>query len=250
MNTTKKKRKHIRLIPVFLFVALAVVGVLGLLMPRQPGDFEYKNINTSRHTGFDRYGFDVTFEIINNSNKVMEDATIAIEYIVSQSFNDIDCGITLISDINEGKNKISFSHDESNFGVYLFEKVDKITISYNGKTYEVEKEGKSEEPKWYHIVFVAVGVVGAFISFFTWIASGITDTAKEVLTSATNSTTSSSAPPKKKEKIDLRGIECDYCKCRYDAEREFKCPNCGATPDASKYEDIDFHDDHDDEDDD
>ena len=229
-------RKKRFLLLFFIFLAVAIIGAIGLALPADYETFSYSNTFSTQLTGWE-YGFELEFNIKNKTNTDYSNAEVTVTYEVEHMLQDKTCSKTIIID-NIEKNdtvQVKFKHEETSHGIYSFDGFESITIKIDGKTYDVYKDSLLVGPNWYFFGMAFIGFIGGFVFFILWRCSNkkfidpefesnvksISEsikTAFEPLTKATNE-------PKKIEKTT-----CQYCKCKYDGEKHDKCPNCGAPP--------------------
>ena len=218
-----KKRNNKLLIPIFIFIAVFIVGLIGLLQPQKVVKYDYLfyNVDYSSHTGFNNYGFDVSFCIENKTSEQHENVPVKIVYMVSHALNEIEHEKELTIDLNSDKTEIQFAHNESNFGVYTLDEIESVTITVNGKSYNVQNKASTSSGALRQKVPFAICAIIGFMScislFISWISSNKTHT----------HSLSSVLPEKKSEKSEKS--VCQYCKCSFNADKYDKCPNCGAS---------------------
>lgn len=218
-----KKRNKKFLIPLFVTIPLFIVCLILLLIPKTPSDFLFYNVDYTDHTGMGRYGFDVTFNIKNNSDDDVLNASIYIEYTVEHHFNDIEHSTTINEDLLKGKNELSFTYEEEDFGIYSFSEIKKMTISADGKTYEVLPESSMNKPNWLILGGIIICFIVSAVCFSLWLSSNTSENISSRSNGVFRNIFVSPSAENESEKVI-----CSYCKCKFDAEKHTKCPNCGA----------------------
>lgn len=226
-----KKRNKKFFIPLFICIAFLIVGIIGLIAPKSTTNLCFYNVDYSRHTGMDKNGFDAFLTIENKTETDFEDVSITIHYVVEHQLNYINESVTYTLDIDQGETDTSFTYNQSNFGIYLLDKIEKITFSYNGEFYEISEKSLVNLPNWGFIACCVIGFIGSGVSFVLWLSSNkeFVNPAVEHLKNFEERIKEAFKPAEPVEKKPER-IVCHYCKCKYDAENHSKCPNCGAPP--------------------
>lgn len=229
-----KKKRYLVLFLFFLVVA--IVGICGLAIPFAYEDFSYSNAFAT-DLGLGKYGFNLEFNIENNTDTDFSNLEVDISYKVEHQFQEKVCNITLtIDELDEDEMAVlSFKHEESDLGIYNFAGFESIKIYVNGSTYDVYADSLLVGPNWYFFCMALIGFIAGFVFFIFWKISdkkfidpqfeSNIKSIEESIKSAFEPLTKTSTEPKKAEKIT-----CSYCKCKYDGEKHDKCPNCGAPP--------------------
>lgn len=226
----KKRNKKI-LIPFFACLVILVVGIIGLIFPKSTSTLSFYNVDYSRHTGMNQYGFDAFLTIENKTDTDFEDVSITIDYVVDHQGNYITETITFVLDLDKGENDTSFTYNQSNFGIYILDKIEKITFSYKGNSYEILEKTLINQASWGFIACAVIGFIGAVVSLFIWLTSNqeFVNPAEERLKNFEERIKEAFKPAEPIENKTER-ITCHYCKCKYDSDKHSKCPNCGAPP--------------------
>ncbi|MBQ9792942.1 MAG: hypothetical protein IJW32_04295 [Clostridia bacterium] len=225
-----KKRNKKFFIPLFICLAFLIVGVIGILVPAQTIDFSY-TFTVTTYTDFDHSGFDAFITIKNNTDEDLEDVSLTVYYVVNDVGNYFNETATIILDLDQGENGTSFSYKQEGLGIYDLEKIEKITFDYNGTTYEVKQKSSQFLSNWGFIACCVIGFIGSSVSFVLWLTSNkkFVNPAEERLRTFEERIKEAFKPAEPVEKKSER-ITCHYCKCKFDADKHSKCPNCGAPP--------------------
>lgn len=218
----ENKRNNKLLIPFFIFIAILIVGLVGLFVSQQPRDYVFFNVKYSQHTGFDRYGFDGSFTIENKTQSHHENVQIDINYIVAHGFDELEYSQQVVADLYPGETVIQFVHNESSFGIFTLDEIEEVTITINGETYSVQNKATIGSSKAAFIICSVVGTIVGIALLASWLSSN------KFKTHSSSYTNTIYSEPQLVQKKPEKYI-CQYCKCTFNTDKHHKCPNCGAS---------------------
>ena len=241
----KKKSTKFKVL-FFIFLAVFVVGVIGMIIPFDFESYSYSVDNVSAinvYPDTHRVSFDI--KLLNSGSTGPAVLQVSFRYRFEGETENVTVHSDIVS-LKPGLNTISITYKDDDWGPVSFRDVDYLRIQFaSGEDFAIYQNPFFAGPNFTFFALTVIGFIVSAVSFILWKNSGkifvnpveesfgtsigttISNTMRtfeERIKEAfkpTNEETSS----KPKEKLT-----CSYCKCKFDGEKNDKCPHCGAPP--------------------
>ena len=244
----KKKSLKFKIL-FFIFLAVFVVGIIGIAIPFDFEDYSYF-VKASSTSAYPSYKIQVEIELSYSGNKE-EYALLQVDF--NYYFEGKAENVTVHSDpflLKEGLNVITFNYTGDDWGAPLFKGVENLRIFLeDDSSIAIFSNPLFAKQNLAFFSCIIISFIAGAVTLILWKASKkvFVDPVEESIGSTISTTIGSSigntmrtfeerikeafAPvvneskPKQKEKLI-----CNYCKCSFDGDKYDKCPHCGAPP--------------------
>ena len=241
----KKKSTKFKIL-FFIFLAIFVVGIIGIIIPFDFEDYSY-SVKTSSISGtYPSYKIHIEIEISNSGDKK---GYAVVQSEINYHFKGENEDVTVHSDpfvLKEGLNVITFDYTGDDWGSPLFKGVEDVKIFFDDDTsITIYSNPFFAKQNLAFFSCILIGFIAGAVTLILWKASGkvfvnpveesfgntIGNTINNTMKTFEERIKEAFKPVNEETKVKQNEkLTCSYCKCKFDGEKYDKCPHCGAPP--------------------